>query len=235
MSTNYNLATVGSLIGDPSRSLMLMALMDGCAWTAGELAQAAGVSPSTASEHLTKLVDGNLLAVQKQGRHRYYALASPQVADALEALTLIRSDRVHRRPASPVPSKMRQARCCYDHLAGRVAVGLAIAMAEQGYIDLAQNNFALQPKGEAFLTELGLDIPDLRAKKRHFARACLDWSERRYHIAGALGAGLLDMFLDKHWAHRSKEDRRVIHITPAGTQALETHLHLSHYLPTEMA
>lgn len=231
MSTNYNIATVGSLIGDPSRSLMLMALMDGCAWTAGELADAAGISPSTASEHLAKLVDGNLLAVCKQGRHRYYALANAQVADALEALSLISSDRPKRRPASPVPDRMRHARCCYDHMAGRVAIGLADALSGAGYVDLAENNFTLRPEGEAFLAGLGLDLPALRRKKRHFARACLDWSERRYHIAGSLGAGLLDLFLEKHWARRSAQDRRVITITPAGERALDQTFRLSAYLP----
>ncbi|WP_259781706.1 ArsR/SmtB family transcription factor [Aestuariispira ectoiniformans] len=233
MSTNYNLATIGALIGDPSRALMLSALQDGCAWTAGELASAAGVSNSTASEHLAKLVDGNLLTVCKQGRHRYYNLASPQVADALEALSLIPSDRPRRKPSSPVPKPMREARCCYDHLAGRVAIGLADALSAQGYLDLAENNFSLRPEGEIFLSGLGLDIGAMRTKKRHFARACLDWSERRYHIAGSLGAGLLTLFLDRHWARRSQTDRRLITITPAGFQELESHLHLSRYMPEE--
>lgn len=233
MNTKFNLATVGTLIGDPSRAVMLSALMDGCAWTAGELASAAGISKSTASEHLAKLVDGNLLAVCKQGRHRYFSLASEQVADALEALSLIPSDRPQRKPASPVPKDMREARCCYDHMAGKVAIGLADALSAQGYLDLAENNFSLRPDGEAFLTQLGLDLPALRSRKRHFARACLDWSERRYHIAGALGAGLLTLFLDRHWALRGQRDRRLITLTPAGLRMLDEKLRLSDYLAAD--
>jgi DNA-binding transcriptional ArsR family regulator len=209
------LAEVAALIGDVARANVLLALMDGRALAAGELAWHAGVSPQTTSGHLARLREAGLVLEERQGRHRYHRLASPEVARAIEALMSLAAAGPRRhRPVGPRDEALRAARTCYDHLAGRLAVGLADAMAARGHLDLAEGAGGLTEEGRRFLlSSLGID---LRAEgKRPLCRTCLDWSERRPHLAGRLGAALLARSLELGWIERAK-DSRAVALTPAG-------------------
>ena len=206
------LAETASAIGDPARAAMLSALLDGRALTAGELAGIAGITPQTASAHLARLAEAGLLAVARQGRHRYHRLASPAVARLLEDLSLIAAPP--RRPATgPRDAAMRLARTCYDHLAGRLAVALAASMSARGWIELDDEACAVTAEGGAALARLGIGPPSTR--HRLFCRPCLDWSERRPHLAGALGAALCAHCLDQGWVRR-RESGRALLVTPEG-------------------
>jgi DNA-binding transcriptional ArsR family regulator len=218
------MAGVAALLGDPTRALMLDALMDGRARPAGELARTAGIAPSTASEHLARLVAGRLLSVEPSGRERLYRLASADVADVLEALSRLGS-------AAPVRSlrsadrrdALHAARTCYDHLAGRLGVGVTDALVARDVLRPRDGSFELSEAGAVFLTEIGVDVDGARARKRVFARSCLDWSERRPHLAGALGAALADAALGQGWVRRRPNDR-ALDVTPAGAKALRERL-----------
>ena len=228
MVSTTALAETASLVGDPARANMLAALMDGRALTAAELARAASVAPQTASGHLARLTAAGLLAVEKQGRHRYHRLASPGVARMLESIMAVAevgpaAKRV-RRPVvvGPRDLAMRAARTCYDHLAGRLAVAMADAMIEQGHIELSSDGGAVTPGGAAFLRSLGVDLQaaEGRAAKRGgggrvFCRPCLDWSERRPHVAGVLGAALCECCFALGWVCRI-DGTRAVTVTPKG-------------------
>jgi DNA-binding transcriptional ArsR family regulator len=202
------IAEVGALIGDPARANILAALMDDRARTASELAYIAGVSPQTASAHLAKLTDGKLLSMERQGRHRYYRLAGPGVAQALEALMVVASNGPHRhRPPGPRDPVVRYARTCYDHLAGRLGVGIADHLIAAGHLAPDADDYVLSSVGEAFLADFGIDIAALQSQRRAFARRCLDWSERRPHIAGALGAAIASRCFDLGWLERVDDSR----------------------------
>ncbi len=193
----YVIAEVAGLIGDVTRAKILGVLMDGRARTASELTCHAGVTAQTTSEHLGKLTETGLLALETQGRHRYYRLAGPAVAYAVEAIVTLAA----RGPASDrAPSRhdqaLRLARTCYDHLAGRLGVAVTEALVTRGYVASIDRAFRLTAKGEAFLRDLGVDIDGARRRRLAFARACLDWSERRPHLAGALGAALTGRCLE---------------------------------------
>lgn len=219
MTGRPNIATIGALIGDPSRAIMLQTLMDGRARTAGELALEAGVSPATASGHLAKLLDGRLLAVAHQGRHRYFRIASPEAAEALERLAAFAADRPEpKTPRYPKGEAMRQGRTCYDHLAGRLGIALADALVARGYLDLDDDSFRVTETGDRAFGEFGIDMEALRAAKRPVVRACLDWSERRPHLAGGLGAALCHRIHDLGWVARS-EQRSVV-LKPIGKHGL---------------
>jgi len=199
---------------------MLDALMDSQTQPAGELARRAGVAPSTASEHLTRLVEGRLLVVEPRGRERRYRLASAEVADVLEALSCLGSEApVTSLRAASRSEALREARTCYDHLAGRFGVGVTEALVARDVLHDRDGSFELTGDGEVFLVELGVDVAGARARKRAFARACLDWSERRPHLAGALGAALADAALDQGWVRRPPNDRW-LRVTPKGAAAL---------------
>ncbi len=206
---------------------MLSVLMDGRALTAAELARAAGVTPQTASGHLAQLAEAGLLAVARQGRHRYHRLASPGVARMLEGVMAVAGAATPAppsiRPPGPRDSALREARTCYDHLAGRLAVAMAESLVARGAVELGEDGGALTPSGEVFLRDLGVDLdaarPAGRPRQRVFCRPCLDWSERRPHIAGALGAALLTTCLDRGWVRRS-EGSRAVTVTPGGQVAL---------------
>lgn len=219
--SSVNLAEIGQLVGDPARAAMLQALMSGRALTAGELAFQAGVTASTASGHLAKMTAAGLLAPAKQGRHRYFRLASGEVARMLEAVQLVAALHAppRHRSRSGGDEALRFARTCYDHLAGRLGVALADSLTERGQIELAEEGGIVTAAGEAFLADLGLDLAAARAKRRSFCRPCLDWSERRPHIAGALGAALADRLLALGWLRRQR-DSRAVTITPPGRLAL---------------
>lgn len=220
------LATTGSLIGDPTRANIMMSLMDGRALTAGELAGGAGVTPQTASAHLAALVDGGLLAVTRQGRHRYHRLASEAVAGMLESILAVGG--AARQPpirTGPRDAALRHARVCYDHLAGSVAVRLADSLAADGHIVMDHDGAVLTPSGSELLARLGAltasQLAPNEKEPQRFCRPCLDWSERRPHIAGSVGAALLGHFTANDWVRRSKG--RAMTVTPKGSAGLQRH------------
>jgi DNA-binding transcriptional ArsR family regulator len=216
-----DVASVAALLADPARARMLDTLLAGQALPAGELARHAGVSPQTASAHLRRLLDGRLLAVEAQGRHRYYRLAGPVVAEALEALALIapplpvRSLRQSQRAEA-----LRFARSCYDHLAGAVGVALADSLLRSGALrPAAGRDYEVTPEGERLLGGLGVDVDGLRRQRRALVRDCLDWTERTPHLAGALGAALLERLLGLGWVVRGRVPRGLV-LTDAGRDGL---------------
>ena len=216
------LAETAALVGDPARASMLMNLLDGRALTATELARAAGITPQTASAHLTRLVEAGLLGVARQGRHRYHRLASPAVAQMLESIVSVGSRPGEERPrrvVGPRDRAMRRARTCYDHLAGEIAVAIADRMVERRELELSPDGGAVTESGEAFLTRLGVDLGSARRSSRLFCRPCLDWSERRPHIGGAVGAALCRACFEQGWIRRM-DGTRAVAITPAGQVAL---------------
>lgn len=210
------IASIASLIGDPGRANMLTALMDGRALTASELGGAAGVTIQTASGHLARLVDAGLLSMRKQGRHRYFRLSGPDVAETLEALMGLaqRTGAIRVRPG-PRDAALREARICYDHLAGERGVAMLESLRGRSLVEGGQE-IALTEKGRAFIAALGVDLGRLQSGRRPLCRSCLDWSERRTHLGGALGAALLGMMAERHWLHR--EEGRVIRFSPAGAR-----------------
>lgn len=211
-------AEIAALIGDPTRANILLALMGGRALTATELAAHAGVTPQTASGHLAKLHALRVLALEKQGRHRYYRLASAEIAEVLEALMAVAAHAAPRlRSPGPKDAALRLARTCYDHAAGRLGVALADALAAQGHVVLEGGAAAVTESGRGFLAGLGIDLGG--SARRPLCRACLDWSERRHHLAGRLGAALLDHALRRGWLRRAA-DGRALGITPLGRREL---------------
>jgi DNA-binding transcriptional ArsR family regulator len=221
MTDGPYIAEAASLIGDPARANMLGALMDGRALTAKELGFAAGVAPSTASEHLSKLAAGKLIIATSSGRHRYFRLASPEVARALETLMALAVDGPRRhRPKSRCDEAMARARTCYDHFAGRLGVGLADSFARRNQIVLESEGGQVTEAGRAFLTRLGIELPGPKGLRRAFCRPCLDWSERRWHIGGAVGAAIAGRCFELGWTERRKYGRAVT-ITAAGERAFE--------------
>lgn len=219
MNADTSLAWIASVVGDPARTRILMALMDGRARTAKELAFLARVAAPTASGHLAKLLEGRLVAVEPQGRHRYYRLASAQVGQMIEAMAIVAGD------ASPPPERRRRvgeamatARTCYDHLAGRLGVAIADALQDRGHLVFDDGGGEVTPTGRAFLASLGADFDSAGAGRRVFCRPCLDWTERRYHLAGAVGAALCAHCLTQGWVARAR-DTRALAITPEGRRA----------------
>lgn len=213
------MAEIAALVGDPARANMLSALMDGRALTAGELAYAAHVTPQTASAHLARLVDGRLIVPEKQGRHRYFRLASATIAQMLEAITAVGVDGPPRyRPSGPRDRAMRLARTCYDHLAGRLGVALADSLADRDYVALDADGGQVTDAGLRFLDHFGIDLAGARARRR-FCRPCLDWSERRWHLGGAVGAALCTRCFSLGWIARDLKSRAVA-VTPAGHDGL---------------
>jgi len=222
MKEGPDIAQIGALIGDPARANMLTALMSGKALTVSELAQEAGVGLSTASSHLTKLQEGRLLSQAKQGRHRYFTLAGPEVGEVLEALMGLAAHQGHLRTRTgPKDPALRAARVCYDHLAGDMAVRIFDSLSQRDFVslDAETSQIALTRDGEAFIERLGIDLHPLKKGRRPVCRTCLDWSERRNHLAGALGAALLTRFQDLGWTRREKTSR-IVHISPVGQQEL---------------
>ncbi len=221
MKEGPDIARIASLVGDPARANMLTALMDGGALTASELALEAGVGLPTASSHLAKLVDGGLLRLASQGRHRYFGLAGPQVAAMLEAIMGVAAQAGPAR-ARPGPKdvKMREARVCYDHLAGAQAVAMLDRFVAEEVVVREGEAIRLGPSGPAFFAGVGIDVAGLSNARRPMCRACLDWSVRRSHLAGSLGAAILDRILAEKWARRPAGSRTV-EFTPPGRKAFE--------------
>lgn len=211
MSETNRIAATAALIGDPARANMLAALLDGRALTAKELAYAAHVTPQTASGHLAKLADGGLLTGEKQGRHRYYRLASPLVGQMLEGVMAVTGPEP-RLNSWRGGEALRTARTCYDHLAGRLGVALADALTERGHVALGTDGGEVTKQGQQFLEEFGASPTPGR---RVFCRPCLDWSERRPHLAGRVGASLACRCFELGWIQRQR-DTRAVRITAAG-------------------
>ena len=223
-----DLAPIGALLADPTRAAMLAELIDGHVLTAGELAARAGVTPQTASSHLSKLVEGGLVVVVTRGRHRYHRLAGRHVAEALEGLgALAPMPKVRDRFDREVLSGLRFARSCYGHLAGWLAVAMRDRFLAMGLIVPVGMGHEVTPAGESWFGRIGVDVEAARASRRSFARACMDWSERRPHIAGALGDALLAALVERGWisCHRGE---RAVELTEAGrvwiTRSVGLHL-----------
>ncbi|MFG1265222.1 helix-turn-helix transcriptional regulator [Xanthobacter aminoxidans] len=222
MVSGNTVAEVARLIGDVARANILSALMGGQALTAGELAHRAGVTPQTTSGHLARLAEAELVKVEKQGRHRYYRLASADVAQALHALMTVAAGGPKRhRPIGPRDAALRLARTCYDHMAGRLAVALADSLCTNGHVVLTDGAGLVTDTGRRLLCDFGVALDDGAKGRRPLCRTCLDWSERRPHLAGRLGAALLDRALDLGWVHRAT-DSRALRLSPAGERGFSS-------------
>jgi DNA-binding transcriptional ArsR family regulator len=224
MVTINALSGVAALMGDPARAAMLQLLMDGRAHTASELALTAGVTAQTASGHLARMATANLLAARAEGRNRFYRLASGEVAHAIESLMALAGNRAP--PASKSAAwrrdpDLRFCRTCYDHLAGQVGMAVTDALTKRGHLEpKGPRDWRLTETGELFCGRVGVDLSQARkADTRHFARQCLDWSERRPHISGALGAAIAETFFKRGWAERLRRGRTV-RLTDSGRRTL---------------
>jgi DNA-binding transcriptional ArsR family regulator len=227
MQADAPIAPLASLIADPTRATLLWALADGRALPACDLALQARVGAPTISFHLGKLIAGGLVEAEKSGRHRYYRLADPSIVALLEKLA------VFAPPSRPARSfaegqngkKLRFARSCYDHLAGRAGVAVAEALVAAGHLSPSGGDYQLSAAGEIFFAEIGIDLAAARATRRVFARRCLDWSERRHHLAGALGAALLELLFQRAFVQRAETGRALL-LTAAGRSFLDERLGL---------
>lgn len=219
-----DIAPVAALLADPARAAMLGALLGGTALAAGELSQAAGISPATASAHLARLLDGGLVAVTRQGRHRYYRLAGHEVASVLEAISQISPVRpVRSLRQSRDAAALVQARTCYDHLAGRAGVALFDALVLGGILTEGGTGqdaaCEVTAEGVDKLAAFGVDVAEVRRSRHRFAGACLDWTQRRPHLNGAIGAAVTDRLLELGWIERGRS-RRAVRVTEPGLAGL---------------
>ena len=220
MLVDADLAHVGALLGDRRRAAMLLALLGGEELPARELAARAGASSSLASAHLGKLLEGGLVSAQRAGRERRYRISNPDVAEALEALVgLAPARQANSLRESRQGEAIRRARTCYDHLAGELGVGLTDALVRQGVLRSSASGFELTASGDRRLHDLGVDVQAARARRRTFIRHCIDWTERRPHLAGALGAALAARLLELDWVTR-RSGSRALDVTPTGAREL---------------
>jgi DNA-binding transcriptional ArsR family regulator len=224
MKAGPDIAMIASLVGDPARANMLTALMTGKALTATELAHQAGITPQTASSHLSKLDAGGLIEQEKQGRHRYYRLSDPDVALVLEGLEGLAARAGHMRVRTgPKDPALRRARVCYDHLAGDLGVQMLESMKRQKLVRQLQHDIKLTTEGARFMAEtLQIDADALAHPRRPLCKACLDWSERRHHLAGTLGAAMMTRFTELKWAARdSAPGSRVVNFSRGGEKRFQ--------------
>jgi DNA-binding transcriptional ArsR family regulator len=221
------LSWIGALLADAGRAAMLWALMDGSARPAGELTMIAGLSPSAASAHLARLTEGGLLALEVRGRHRYFRIATPEIAASIEALANVAQvsapQRAAPRPVRTVPLDMRYARTCYDHMAGELSVRVFERLVERGLLTQQGSSLEATPDGAARFAEWGIDMAGQKTRRRRFACTCPDWSERRPHLGGALGAALLDSWSAHGWVERT-ERPRILRVTPDGHRHFDAFL-----------
>lgn len=221
MNTDPNIAKIAGLLSEPSRAAILTALLDDRYYAAGELANRAGITPQTASFHLAKMVDTKIITVEKQGRHRYYRIENQEIAQILESLLYLAPPvEIKSFRQSNETKAIKQARTCYDHIAGNLGVQLTDSMINMGVLILEGKSLNLTDKGGAFFTEFQVDIPHVRKKRRSFSHKCLDWTERRYHLGGALGNALLEKFMELNWVQK-KKNSRALTITQIGTKGLQ--------------
>jgi len=222
MKAGPDISRIAALIGNPANANMLMALMAGPALTATELAQEAGVMPSTVSGHLAKLEKAGLVETARQGRHRYFRLADPDVALALEGLMPVAARaglmRVRTGPRDP---ELRRARSCYDHLAGHLAVTMFERFIERRLLTRKGDDLRMTADGRRFFAKGGIDVEALERSRRAPCRCCLDWSERKYHLGGTLGAAILDRIVEQGWAVREAKTR-IVRFSPGGERKLQT-------------
>ena len=216
MITGPIIAEIAALVGDPARATMVSALLDGRALTASDLAGAARITPQTASTHLAKLTGAGVLSVVRQGRHRHFRLASPTVADMIDGIVAVAlQTRPRYRPLSREARALSAARICYDHLAGRLSVDLTDALVARRCVVLDDDAAEITSAGTRFFTEFGIKLPTGPSRRRHVCRLCLDWTERRPHIAGAIGIAITRRCFDLGWIERMKRSQAVI-VTPPG-------------------
>ena len=210
MKGEADVAAAAALLAEPARAALVVALTAHEALPASALAAHAGIAPSTASEHLRRLVDGGFIVARKNGRHRYFSLADPAVADAIEALAVVAPQPPVRSLREATKSELiREARTCYDHLAGRLGVALAAALERDRTLVRRNGDYELGPGAEERCAALGIDLVELQAKRRLVVRGCLDWSERELHVAGALGAAMANRLFELGWIHRRAGNRSV--------------------------
>lgn len=222
MTKSPSVAAIAAVVGNPARANMLIALLAGRSLTAKELAHAAGVSPQTTSGHLAQLTDARLLTVTRQGRHSYFRIASPLVGSMLEGIMAVAADGPERfLPRWRGGDMLRVARTCYDHLAGRLGVAIADGLTRRDHIVLTPDGGLVTPSGDGFLASFGIDVQTVARGRRAFCRPCLDWSERRAHLAGALGAALADRCFELAWIRRVR-DTRAVEISDEGRRGLAT-------------
>jgi len=219
MISRYRLAEIAALLGDPTRAGIVLSLGEGRARPAGELARIAGVTPATASSHLARLVSGGLLRVEPRGRHRYFRLAGPDVADALETLTQLLRPRAAAADGGGTLEPLRHARMCYDHVAGRLGVSIVEALLSRRLLRWREESLELQPPGRRWFERLGVDVGSLERGRRPLLRGCLDWTERREHLGGALGAALATELLERDWVRRERGTRALL-VTRDGRSGL---------------
>lgn len=218
MSISQHVANTALLVGDPSRAAILTVLLDGRFHTASELSILIGVKPQTTSYHLSKLMEQNIIVVESQGRHRYFGIQNQEIAKTMEALLILSPPaKIKSLKQSREDAAIRYARTCYDHIAGYVGVQIADAFIQKGYLD---HDFLLTVKGELFLEEFQVNIKDIKKKRRSFCHKCLDWSERRHHIAGALGLAILERFIILGWVVRQPKTR-ALSVTVKGKEGLK--------------
>jgi DNA-binding transcriptional ArsR family regulator len=219
MSDGPNITRIAAAIGDPVRASMLTALMAGRALTATELANRARITKQTGSTHLRRLLDAKLVAVHPQGRHRYFAIANEDVAHLLERMIGVAAHSESAVSIGPKDPALRKARVCYDHLAGEIAVSVYTAMLARSLLRFDGESLVVTVMGNDWFRDFGIDVDRLRKQRRTLCRACMDWSERRHHLAGALGAALLDRLIERRWARR-ETGSRIVRFLPGGELAL---------------
>ncbi|MGB1009151.1 MAG: ArsR/SmtB family transcription factor [Thiolinea sp.] len=220
MDSSPNIAKIGTLLGDNTRAHMLSALMHGKALTASELASDAGVTAQTATTHLAKLEAGGLISLRKQGRHKYFSLASEEVAALLETLMgLTAGNEPHRILTGPRDARMRKSRVCYNHLAGDMGIRLYDSLVAKGHLLLSDGLPVLSQSGQQFVRDFGIDLDKLQASRSPLCRECLDWSERRSHLAGSLGRAFLSRFEALRWAKR--DTGRIITFSATGEREFD--------------
>jgi DNA-binding transcriptional ArsR family regulator len=221
MSTKSNVAMIASLVSEPSRAAILTALLDGRFHTASELAHMAGIKPQTASFHLAKMTEAQVVTVEKQGRHRYFGIQDPEVAQVMESLLSIAPPvPIHSFKHASENEALRLARTCYDHVAGQLGVQLMSFFIQKGILSEDQDGLHITEQGETFFTDFQIDLKKTRQTRRSFSHKCLDWSERRHHLAGALGSAVLDRLFELNWIERLPTTR-AIRITADGKRGFK--------------
>ena len=222
MITGPIIAEIAALVGDPARATMVSALLDGRALTASELAVAAGITPQTASAHLAKLTGAGVLSMARKGRHRHFQLATPAVAGMIEGIVAVALERRPRYgPLSRQARELSAARICFDHLAGRLSVQLTDCFAAREYIALADEAAEITRAGARFFAGFGIELPTIGSTRRHVSRLCLDWTERRPHLAGPVGVALTRRYFALGWMKRMERGHAVV-VTPRGRRGFRT-------------
>ncbi|TDW47230.1 ArsR family transcriptional regulator [Flavobacterium sp. 270] len=210
---------IASLIGDPTRAAIMWTLLDGKAFTATELSIAVNTSPQNISMHLAKLLEAGLLCVEKQGRNKYYRFSTKEVAYVIESMASLAPPALSQKKNTDKHSPIKHCRTCYDHLAGKIGVAVAESLLEQNIILDADHKFEVSREGEKWFSDFGINLEEIKKQRRLFLKPCLDWSERKNHIAGSVGASLLDKMIADDWLRKTK-DSRAIQITGKGEKEL---------------